>query len=126
MGLAVFLAGYYNVDELRNSRELGSFFETLIYQHLRASVALLAPRGRLHSWRTQRGEEVDFVVEHGRQVLGIEVKLTDAPGYRHTAGLRQFLEDQPEAVAGILVHSGRNLRRLDEKIVAVPWPLLTG
>jgi predicted AAA+ superfamily ATPase len=125
VGLAVFLAGYYSANDLAGARELGAFFETLIYQHLRVCSSLLIPRGRLHFWRTQAGDEVDFVVEHGRQVLGIEVKLTDAPGYRHTTGLAKFLAEHPQAVGGILLHGGRQIRRLDERIVAVPWSLLT-
>jgi uncharacterized protein len=126
VGLAVFLAGYYSADDLARARELGAFFETLIYQHLRVSSSLLTPRGRLHFWRTQTGDEVDFVVEHGRRVVGIEVKMTDAPGYRHAAGLARFLGEHPQAAGGILLHGGRQIRRLDERIVAVPWPLLTG
>ena len=126
VGLAVFLAGYYSIDELARARELGAFFETLIYQHLRVSCSLLTPRGRLHFWRTQTGDEVDFVVEHGRRVVGIEVKMTDAPGYRHAAGLAKFLSEHPQAVGGVLLHCGQQIRRLDEKIVAVPWSLLTG
>jgi len=125
-GLAVFLAGYYGAEDLCGSRELGAYFETLIYQHLRTITGLLTPRARLHFWRTQTGDEVDFVVEHGRRVVGIEVKMTDAPGYRHIAGLARFLGEHPEAVGGILLHGGKIIRRLDEKIVAVPWPLLTG
>ena len=34
VGLAVFLAGYFSADELAKAREMGAFFETLIYQHL--------------------------------------------------------------------------------------------
>jgi len=116
----------FSADELAKARELGAFFETLIYQHLRVSCSLLAPRGRLHFWRTQTGDEVDFVVEHGRRVVGIEVKMTDAPGYRHAAGLAKFLGEHPLAVGGILLHGGQQIRRLNEKIAAVPWSLLTG
>lgn len=126
VGLAVFLAGYYSPHDLAGARELGAFFETLIYQHLRVSTSLLTPRARLHFWRTQTGDEVDFVIEHGRRVLGIEVKMTDAPGYRHAAGLVKFLGEHPQAVGGILLHGGQQIRRLDERIVAVPWPVLTG
>lgn len=126
VGLAVFLAGYYGVDELARARELGAFFETLIYQHLRVISGLLIPRGRVYFWRTQTGDEVDFVVEHGRKAVGIEVKMTDAPGYRHVAGLVKFLAEHPQAVGGILLHGGSQIRRLDERIVAIPWSLLTG
>jgi hypothetical protein len=125
-GLAVFLAGYYHTEELAGARELGGFFETLIYQHLRVSSGLLTPRARLHFWRTQTGDEVDFVVEYGRRALGIEVKMTDTPGYRHVQGLARFLADHPQAAGGILLHCGRVIRRLDEKIIAVPWTMLTG
>jgi hypothetical protein len=52
--------------------------------------------------------------------------MTDAPGYRHAAGLVKFLDEHPQAVGGILLHGGQQIRRLDEKIVAVPWSLLTG
>ena len=126
VGLAAFLAGYFSAHELAVARELGAFFETLIYQHLRVSSSLLTPRGRLHFWRTQTGDEVDFVIEHGRRVVGVEVKMTDAPGYRHVAGLVRFLSEHPQAVGGLLLHGGRHIRRLDERIVAVPWSLLTG
>ncbi len=125
-GLAVFLSGIFSADDLQRSRQLGALFETLIYQHLRVGASLLTPRARLHFWRTQGGDEVDFVVEHGRRAVGIEVKLTGDPGYRHTAGLKKFLDAHPDAVGGILVHSGASVRRLDERIVAVPWTLLTG
>jgi len=125
VGLAVFLAGYYSADELAGARERGSFFETLIYQHLGVSAGLLTPRARLHFWRTQTGDEVDFVIEHGRRVLGIEVKMTDTPGYRHATGLASFLGEHPQAVGGMILHAGSHVRRLAENIVAVPWRLLT-
>ena len=86
----------------------------------------LTPRARLYFWRTQAGAEVDFVVEHGRRLLAIEAKLTDQPGYRHTAGLRHFLQDHPAAAGGLLLHCGSMIRRLTENITAIPWSGLTG
>lgn len=125
-GLSVFLSGYFEQAALRKSREYGSYFETLLFLHLRVLTSLLTPRARLYFWRTQSGDEVDFVVEHGRRTVAIEVKLTDDPGYRHTEGLRKFLQAQPAATGGILLHSGTALRRLDHNIIAAPWTLLTG
>ncbi len=54
VGLAVFLAGYYSVGELAGARELGAFFETLIYQHLRVSSSLLTPRAGCTSGARRR------------------------------------------------------------------------
>jgi predicted AAA+ superfamily ATPase len=125
-GLAVFLSGYFGEEELRRAREYGAYFEAMIYHHLRVLARLMTPPARLYFWRTQAGAEVDFVVEHGRRVLAVEVKRTSSPGYGDVEGLRRFLADHSRASAGVLLHSGREIRRLDERIVAVPWTLVTG
>lgn len=125
-GLAVFLSGYFVEGELRNARELGAYFEAYIFHHLRVLAGLFTPPARLYFWRTRAGVEVDFVVEHGRRLIGVEVKLTDRPGYRDIAGLRNFLKEHPNAAGGLLLHSGREIRRLDEKILATPWTIITG
>lgn len=125
-GLAVFLSGYYDIESLRRAREFGAYFETLIYHHLRLLTRLMTPAGRLYFWRTRAGMEVDFIIEHGQHLVALEVKSTDNPGYRDTYGLRLFLDEHPKASAGLLVHSGREIKRLDKKIMAIPWTLLTG
>ncbi len=125
-GLAIFLSGYFQEEDLRQSREWGAYFETFIYHHLRALTRLMTPAGRLYFWRTRAGAEVDFVLEYGRKLLAIEVKHSAAPTYGDAAGLRAFLVDYPEAAGGLLVHRGRAIRRLGERILAVPWTLLTG
>lgn len=123
--LAVFLSGYYELEDLLKAREYGAYFETFIYHHLRILSRLMTPAGRLHFWRTLEGNEVDFVLEYGRKLLAIEVKLTDNLGYRDTAGSRLFLENHSKAAGTLIVYCGRQVKRLDEKILAVPWSFLT-
>jgi len=124
--LAVFLSGYYEIEDLLKAREYGAYFETFIYHHLRILTRLMTPSGRLYFWRTLDGNEVDFVLEHGRRLLAVEVKLTDNLGYRDTAGLRFFLDKHPKASGGLLVYGGTEIKRMDEKIAAIPWSLVTG
>ncbi|HSG43356.1 MAG TPA: ATP-binding protein [Anaerolineales bacterium] len=124
--LAVFLSGYYEKEDLLKAREYGVFFETFIYHHLRILARLMTPSGRLYFWRTLEGNEVNFVLEYGRKLLAIEVKLSDNLGYRDSAGLRLFLENHPRTSAGLLIYGGHEIKRLDEKIVAIPWTLVTG
>lgn len=123
-GLASFLSGHYDITSLRASREAGSAFECLALMHLSVLSRLLTPQGRLHYWRTVGGTEVDFVLEHGRRLLAFEVKLATSAGYGDTAGLRTFMRDYPECVAGVVVHAGDEVRVLSDRIVAVPWALL--
>jgi predicted AAA+ superfamily ATPase len=124
--LAVFLSGYFELEDLLKAREYGAYFETFIYHHLRILARLMTPSARLYFWRTFEGNEVDFVLEYGRRLLAVEVKRTDNLGYRDTGGLHLFLEQNPKTSAGLIIYSGRDVKRLDEKIVAIPWPLVTG
>ena len=125
-GLAVFLSGYYEISELRRAREVGGYFEMFIYHHLRVLAGQLTPPAKLYFWRTHTGQEVDFVLEYGRRVLAVEVKQTTQPGYGDTVGLRNFLAEHPETSGGVLLHGGRDIRRVDENIVALPWTTVTG
>lgn len=125
VGLAVFLAGYFarltSLIPHEQGRILG---KTLIYQHLRVELQPLDPACTAsllaHTDRRRSG----FVIEHGRRVVGVEVKMTDAPGYRHITGLKKFLDEHPQAVAGVLLHSGRQVARLNNTYM--PWSMLTG
>lgn len=124
-GLVAHLAGYYDAETVRTGREFGALFETLVYLQLRTLSRLLTPRARLNYWRTREGHEVDFVVEHGRRLLAIEVKSTARPSFRHTEGLRRFMSEHPKAVGGLLISGGDTVLRLDERIVAVPWQVFS-
>ena len=124
--LAVFLSGYLETESLQKAREYGAFFETLIFHHLRVLIELMDPPGRLYFWRTRRGQEVDFIIEHGRKLLAIEVKRAERVGYGDAATLRAFLEEYPETAGGLVLYGGKKIRRLGEKIVALPWTMITG
>lgn len=125
-GLASYLSGYYQIDELRQSREIGHLFETFIYHHVRVLANLMTPPARLFHWRTHAGNEVDIILEYGRKILAIEVKQTTKPGYGDTNGLKAFLSNHPTAVGGLLLHSGTETCWLGEKILALPWTRITG
>jgi predicted AAA+ superfamily ATPase len=120
-GLNAFLAGYHDLDSLGSARELGSLFECLVLLQLLAEAELLVPRASIHFWRTSTGREVDFVLEQGRNLVAVEVKLTTRPSYNDARNLLAFLEEHPRATRGVLVHAGSALRYLHSRVIAVPW-----
>ena len=124
--LPVFLSGYYDRSSLEASRELGSFFENLIFHHLRVLASLMLPPARLFYWRTRTNKEVDFIFEYGRTFIAIEVKLSATVGYGDVKNIRSFLNEYPEAVGGLLLYNGSEIRRLGEKIIAAPWTMVAG
>lgn len=124
--LAAFLMGHYTLESMRKSREAGPLFENLVLLHLQVLADLLRPPARLYYWRTTSGVEVDFVAEWGRNLVAFEVKLTATPHYADAEPLRQFLAEYPECRAGVLIHQGEELMQLGDRIMAIPWHLLTG
>lgn len=123
-GLVSFLAGHYDIESLMSSREAGGIFESMIYLHLKALAQLLIPRPRIFYWRTTTGKEVDFVLEWGRKLLAIEVKLSSKPKFSDVETLRLFMDEYPETSAGVLIYGGDEIKIMGEKIVAIPWFLL--
>lgn len=101
----------------------GAHLENLVVMDLLAwRDASVAGRPQMFYWRTATGEEVDIVIEHGRELLAIEVKSMANPGARDAAHLRTFQEEYGNAVRGcLLLHAGEKVEWLAPRILAAPW-----
>lgn len=91
---------------------------------MRASLDPAAP----WSWRTRTGDEIDLVIEAGGRAAPIEIKRSATITPVHLAPLRRFLDAaQPEGGGrGLVIGTMAEVRRLDERILAVPWWALAG
>lgn len=114
-GLALRLAGL--------STPTGAHLENLVLSDLLVwRDATLLDRPALFYWRTATGEEVDFVVERGPELLGVEVKATARPRPSDAKHLRTFREEYGESVRGcLLLHAGDEVAWLGPRILAAPW-----
>ena len=124
-GLVSFLCGYNEKESLASSRQAGGIFEVLVYLHLRGWAQLQIPQPRIYYWRTVTGHEVDFIIEWGRRLLAVEVKLTSSPKFKDTENLRLFLNEYPETTGALLLHTGKHMEQFHEKILAIPWYWIT-
>ena len=122
-GLAAFLCGLRDVAGLQQTREMGGFFETLLLSHLRVFAGLMTPPARIYHWRTRAGHRVDFVVEHGRRLLGISVRRANRGGFGDGDGLRAFLARHPHA-NGLLLGGSPRVQLLGDRLAAIPWTTL--
>jgi hypothetical protein len=125
-GLAIYLAGYFDVAALQHARELGSLFETFVVQQLRVLAELETPHAQLSFWRTVSGKEVDVVIEQGRRMIACEIKMSETVTFADAEGIRLFLAEHPKNAVGIVIYCGKQIKHLDEKIVAVPLNLILG
>jgi predicted AAA+ superfamily ATPase len=121
-GLAAHLSGTGDVRPLP-----GALLENLVLMQILAWTETVVPRPEVHYWRTHGGLEVDFVVEHRRRLLPIEVKSAGRPRPADAKGIAAFLDDHPRSAPfGILLHGGREAALLAEKVAAVPVERLWG
>lgn len=96
----------------------GASMEGLIAQHLRAWIDYSNSDHRLFFWRTQAGNEVDFIVYGSRVFTAIEVKNSKIIRPDHLRGLKSFHADYPDAKK-IIVYRGKSRVSFDY-ITAVP------
>ena len=100
----------------------GAHLENIVLHDLLAWRETLPRRAEVMYWRTTNGEEVDFVVESGKQLLPIEVKATTRPRLSDSANLRLFLKEYSDhATAGLLLHTGEQTEWLAPNVLAAPW-----
>lgn len=99
----------------------GPLLETWAFAELRKLLALTSSRTELSFYRSQRGAEVDFLLERGGAVVGIEVKLAARIERGDLAGLRECAHTLGRRWKfGILLHGGPEVAAIDERTMALP------
>lgn len=100
----------------------GAHLENLVLHDLLAWRDARLERAEIGYWRTSVGEEVDFVIETGGQLLPIEVKATARPRLSDATHLRTFRDEYgKKARAGLLLHTGTTVEWLAPDVLSAPW-----
>jgi len=116
IGVKNMLANINQLDPLSNL--FGDAFEHFIALELRAYLKYKRIRKQLAYWRTQNGQEVDFVIGDD---VAIEVKATTTVSSKHLKGLKALQEE------GLCKHyllvSQDTLSQQDGQIQIMHWQL---
>ncbi len=120
-GLAAHLSGIRNPTDI-DGKFKGHLFESMILENLLAISDVLGIK--IYFWRIKNGREVDFVLEYGRKVLAIEVKLSNKAKYEDIQNLLHFIDETPNALGGILIYNGNKIQKLTANVFAIPWTML--
>jgi predicted AAA+ superfamily ATPase len=121
-GLASFLLGVTSNSLERNRDLLGRLLENFVLLELMKQAGWSERRTQIYHFRTQKGVEVDFVIEDNeRRVVGVEVKLKGTVKSDDLRGLN-YLESLAgdRFVRGIVLYSGERVYPLSQKAWAVP------
>jgi hypothetical protein len=108
----------------RDGTLLGALFESLVTLSVRVyAQAAEARTAHLRTWSGDR--EIDLIVENGRQVVAIEVKLGQTPDERDVRHLHWLRNELGDALTdAIVITTGQAAYRRPDGIAVVPASLL--
>lgn len=100
--------------------ERGLLLEHFVAQELQRRLGSLWPEARLFHYRTKHGAEVDFLLEVGRELWGIEVKATRRAASDMLSGLASLADRAKRLRRKILVcRTDRRARVGDVEVLPV-------
>jgi len=114
------LADLADESSLETWPNRGNSFEGLVVEELITAAANSMNGTRFTFYRTQAGAEVDLLVQSGRRIWPIEIKLGIDVRHYDTMGLRHCMEDL-ELERGFIVTRGESVRPLGRGIYTLPW-----
>lgn len=120
-GLGLYLADIDDAEALDRSHAAGTWLEALVLNDLLAWRETEVRKPAIHFRRSVTGEEVDFVIEHRRRLLPVEVKAAPVVRVADARALDRFAEEfDGRAPFGILLYAGTEAAQLTARTIAVP------
>ncbi len=126
VGLAAFLLGIQNVEQISTHPLRGQLFETLVVTELLKNRFNLGQTDNLFFFRDNKGNEVDVIMEYGAHLLPIEIKSGATITSNFFKGLnyfRKLADDQLGHENARLIYGGQEKRR-QENIDIYDWKSL--
>lgn len=99
--------------------------DTLVAYELHRRLGTLWPEAALYHYRTRHGAEVDFVLEVGRELWGIEVKASRRADRSLLRGFRSLAQRTGPLKRRIVVYLGDRPQRI-EGVEVLPFEEFAG
>lgn len=126
-GMASYLRGIEDWSALEHQGQTGAIVETWVALELLKLLPVSDHRLRLYFWRTQSGQEVDFLVERGQKLVAIEVKWGHRIHDSDVVNLERCAEDlKGKLHFSVILYGGTDIVPFSPTIVAIPFPSFFG
>jgi predicted AAA+ superfamily ATPase len=119
-GLAAHLADVETMETGDEEPMRGPLFETYALQNMSSILDAHLPGASISYWHVQGRHEVDFIIEHKKSCIAVELKAAARWTEGDLASLKTFLEATPFCHTGILAYNGTQTARLAKNLWAVP------
>jgi uncharacterized protein len=122
VGTLCYLTGLRDPDHAASGPMAGAILETAVLSEVVKTIVHQGRQPQVYFWRTSAGSEVDLIVDTGRELVPIEVKLSATPKPAMADGILRFREDLgPRVAAGFVVHPGKTRLPLKDGVLALPF-----
>ncbi len=120
-GLACWLLGIRNHEQLATHVQRGPLFETWVISELLKARYNSGESANLYFWRDRSGHEIDLLIDHGAQLSPLEIKSgqTINPDYFKGLDFWQKLAGETAGKAWLIYGGDNRQNRTD--ITILPW-----
>lgn len=126
-GMACHLTAADSWDVLERQGRVGALVETFVAAELGKLRAASDPLFNLYFWRTHGGREVDFLIEHGEELVAVEVKSSYRIEPSDLAGCKSCAEAMGKRLRfSVVLYSGVETVAFDPRTIAVPFSVFFG
>ena len=123
-GLACHLAGMRDWATAEQQGRAGSLLETWVASELLKWTAWQEDDYRLYFWRTHTGQEVDFLLARGEEMIAIKVKSASRVERGDLTGIEACEQALKKRVRfSVVLYRGNQVIGLGERRLAVPFEI---
>jgi len=120
-GLATWLLGIHNMDQLSTHVQRGALFETWVISELLKARYNTGEASNLYFWRDRSGHEVDLLIDHGTCLSPLEIKSGQTINRDYFKGLDFWQKLVGEAAGPAWLVYGGDSRQIRSEVTILPW-----
>ncbi len=120
-GLAAWLLGIQNSEQLATHAQRGALFESWVISELLKARYNAGETSNLYFWHDRSGHEVDLLIDHGIQLSPLEIKSGQTINKDYFKGLDFWRKLAGEAAGEAWLVYGGDTRQYRSDITVLPW-----
>jgi len=124
-GILCYLTGLKDPGHAASGPLGGAIMETAVLTEIIKTITHHGQEPQVYLWRTSFGSEVDIIVQSGRKLIPIEVKVSSTPRPAMASSIKAFQKDmESNALHGYVIHPGDIKLPLGPTVTALPFGAL--
>ncbi|MEW7983532.1 MAG: ATP-binding protein [Candidatus Sedimenticola endophacoides] len=120
-GLAAWLLGIQNSEQLITHVQRGALFETWVISELLKARYNAGDTSNLYFWRDRSGHEVDLLIDHGTHLSPLEIKSGQTINKDYFKGLEFWKKLAAETAGQAWLIYGGDTRQTRSDVTVLPW-----